>query len=190
MENLNDVENEITHLNGVKGDERTRAINKIAFALHRVLKENGYSVIDTRFLKTLFNNSIPIRTQQRILKDILKTLRESNKIKDTTKSKTYFRFVKKELKTFDYSSYSTIMQKNGYKSKVFKWAYDEDKHIPKRILLGVFDINNIPPEILGDCDLIENTSYKPKSNQGVFSKRSISIGKNPSKQTIKAYQIL
>jgi len=170
--NLNDIENDLKNLIGMRGEDRQKAINKIAFNLHRNLKLLGYKTINKKFFNSFFDNlGIASRTQQKFKKDILNYLFDKKKFSvDTQPVKTtrYLRVVAGGLMSKDDESFKVMMSKNGFKSYAYKYEFNKNAKIPTRKLLGIYDINAIPNDIINECAFIDNKTHKARKDTGVY----------------------
>ena len=118
MTTINDnetIELKIKAIQNLKGTEREQLIKAVSCELHSFLKTSGYTIITTEFLKTFFSEIENQRTQNKILKECVCSLLSMGKIENSYKLHNRIRFMRKDLLTFDYDSFSTLMYKNGYK---------------------------------------------------------------------------
>ena len=89
------------------------------------------------------------------------------------------------------------MVKNGFKSYLYKWVKKPNQS-PQRILIGIYDINQIDTDNLNLRNVtIENKTrlkgnlYKGKNKKfGCFDNNNKSLITTYSKHKIKAYSIL
>lgn len=183
-----EIERSLSQLVKLRTTKREQKFKVIVNQLYRLLKEHQYKHITKKFLNGFFNRDISNTTRQDIVRNILKELLSSNRIKTTQHKKmtTFFRVL--PLYTNDYNSYGVLMAKNGFKTHGYNFVYDKKQGIPKRILKGITQVNNT--DNISDSDLLITKSDKPRFKQGCFSNSSISIRKVKQQYNIKVYEVL
>jgi len=127
-----------------------------------------------RFVKCL---DISTRQQQKTATEILNILKQDSLIKEDIVKTSVYSFRNKPLKSFDYGSFSKMMEKNGYKRVLYKWEISKYTNTPIKKKIGVLGMGEPIPEGLSYDD-IQKVSYKPKNQQGVYTMGNKSIVKD------------
>ena len=185
-ENLATLLNEIV---GLRKDERTLKLNRVSNVFYNYLKEFNHTFFKRDLLKSFFNSEVKTTTQNKILKDVLENLQSDHRILLKTivrPSKPFLRNVK--LMCFDYSSYSVLMNKNGYREVAFyNWIFNKSKKLPQKVFIKKLPFG-VEPDFNFDCSELVQT--KSRINQRVLTNSNKSLILTRSKNKNKVYFVL
>ena len=170
---------------GLRKIERENKLNTSINLFYSYLKEFNHEFFKRDLLKSFFNDDINERTQNRIIREIIKSLLVDDKIKKSSvekKSKPFLR--NRSLFCLDNGSYKVMMTKNGYyKTNFYIWGFDDHKKIPKRILVDSCPFGTTTDK---DFDFSEILSRKGIKQQKVLSnsQKSLTITQQKNKEIV------
>lgn len=183
------LKQELSQVGNLRAENRQKKIEEISNMFIEIMKRDGKRDF-TRESINSYLNGMSERQRERIVKSLIEFMKNAGIIQESRNIKTIYFFENKPIGSNDFDSYSLLMKRNGYHTEYSKYEFDEESRFPKKIKIGRSEINQIIPELLEECDLIENKSGISVSSQGCYSFGNKSVARRSMKYSIISYELI